>query len=221
MPSEAHVETVLSDIKRKLKELGDEVHEIHGPIRTSELEEVEAAVEDEEGRYYLSATTPNDSVYYVAASTEWKYCAVVYPYQITNHIGRQLDRDEITGVLGDDINQEELEQGEIEKYRLEAAEHILENTPTEVCWDAKFALLAYASSAEVSYRVEENENGVPMYFQTSRNIFPYTNLPSPRSLNDRIVSVINMGRRGKGFVETTFVVNRDGDPGEWELEVRF
>lgn len=224
MPSDAHIETVLLDLEEKIERLGDEVSTLHGPVQDDAVEEEQKAEridEEEEKIYYLTASTQANSRYYIAASPNWEMCPVVYPYHITTHVGNQLSTEEVSGLLSERIEWDEIDELAAREYRTEAAVEIIENTSLEECWDAKFTLLVYCSSAEVSYRVNETDNGVPLNFQTIRHIFPYNELPSLRQLYDRTNSVINMGRRGKRYVETAFTINKDGDYDEWNLHIRF
>lgn len=227
MPTSQRIETTLNDLAERIKDLDDSVGEIVGPVypevnanddgdidESEETEELESEEdgdpsEDQDGNdleehYFLLVESGSDN-YYIAASTKRNFMTVVYPYYISSFIGDRLPDETVRHILESELN-EDIGESIAGNHRDQVGREVLKQTPLEQIGGGKFTLSAYASSAEVSYNVVDTDEGIPIFFQTTRNIFPYDSTPSLRELNDRIQSVINVGKRGKRYVESSLMI---------------
>lgn len=231
MPTEKRILAALSDIEETLEQLDHNVEDILGPYERGEVGDGEVKADDEgeiedetategdehtEELYFLLAESGNDR-YYIAASTERQFMTIVYPYYITSYLADQVPEDQYEDVLDIEFDAEDATEQELEGYREQVGEQIIQNTPIESCWNARFYLSAYASTSDVSYHTEEAENGFPAAFQTTNTIYPYSDLPELGELHTRILSALNMGKRGKRYVESSLYVDESDDE---ELVIR-
>lgn len=215
MPTKDRVEAVVIEISEKIESLGYDVAEIIGPI-----EQENEGDETEESVYYITAQGGNIR-FYITFSDEYKFGNVVYPFNIAAHLARQLDWDETEAVVEEQPNWDDISEDEMNELQKQAGRRIIENTAIEDLLVAKFNLSAYASTAIVDYRQSLAENDFPVQFQCSRAVFPYTEHISLRKLDDRIVPVLIAGERGRRYVESSFLVEKEGQPDEYTLIAQF
>jgi hypothetical protein len=212
MPSKNRVAGVAVEISEKIPELGYTVDEIVGPVEIED-EDGENIVEN---KYYVHAEKGN-TYFYVHLTDRYKFCQIVYPYNIASLIGQRLSESEIQHFTDLAENNEEEQTSEVV-----AGTEIIEQTPIEKLWEAKFNLAMYSSMPSVNYSERTSQNGFTLEFQTTRGIFPYTESLSLRNLDERVESVLIAGDRGARYAESAFFVEKeDRDIYEYELSTHF
>lgn len=214
MPTENRVDAAVVEISEKIERLGDDVVDIIGP---------EEPTEKENGVRYYILIESNESRYYIALTTAYEYGTVVYPYETYTHIGALLSEDEIESFHSEEINWEDEDREEVQKKTDEAAAKIINNTSAGEIWQAVFNLSAYASTSLVNYYAEQDNNsGFPHQFQCTRNIFPFTEELSLRSLDSRTTPTVIAGKRGKKYIESAIYINKeDREPQEYTISNHF
>lgn len=211
MPTSQQIEVVLDEISELLISVGEEVDEIQGPIQMEE---------NGGSAYYLFAESEG-SRFYISASTEAYMMGITYPYNISKHVGRLLERNQIENILEkEDVidgktSFEEITEEELQLVAGKAGEKIISNTKNGIISEARFNIAAYGSSDLVDLRFD----GRCDQFRTIRTLYPYETGPTLENVHTRVMSAISMGKRARRYIETSFSINQSGDKLTLELTV--
>jgi hypothetical protein len=210
MPTTKQTAEAAAEISYKLQKLGFDDIEQQGPYDVS--------VDDSNANEYYVYAQKLNSIFYIRLIDEFEFGVVVYPFNIALAIGNQLSTEEIEDLLDVDINGDP-EQNITE----EAGRKIIEQTPIDSIWRAKFYLSAYANTPMVSYREETADNDFPLKYQCVRSVFPYDGEMTLRELDDRVETTLTAGIRGARYVRSSFIIEKkDGEhPSEYVLSPQF
>lgn len=220
MPTEQRVQGTVVEISQKLENLGYTNLEVVDPSGVDESEEKnEDNEEDPNPVFYIFAETPRAN-FYIAITTGANYGKIVYPYQISNHIGEQLEDDDVDYLVSEQEYEFEDDEDR-ELMKKVAGEQVIEQTPIEDLWHAKFNLSAYATTALAEYEETLGENGFPIQFKCQKGILPYEDDFSLRTLDNSINAVLIAGNRGRRYIEASLYVDDEGDPDEYVIGPNF
>ena len=225
MPTRNRTRGAAVETSEILTELGFDVHDIRGPI-TAEGEELDPEAADQtqsEGaepeyyQYYIIAGLEKSS-FYLKLQSDRSFGTIIYPMDIISALSGQLEEKEVGAILGEPIDWDSIDENQRYALYSEAIENIIQNTDQDVYYRAVFNLSAYASTSLVQYTTETTEDGFPKEFQCGREFFPFTENLTLQYVNDRVISVLIAGERGRRYVNYSFKIHKEGkEPPEYEI----
>lgn len=215
MPTEKRIAGAAYEISETLKALAYDVGDLVGPIK---LENEDSEVEQK--IFYITAEGSHGA-FYIAFSDQYDFANVVYPYNIATSMSDLLTAEEIESIIGVSPDWDKIDNDYKRDLLEKAGLSVIENTPIEALRLPQFHLSAYGSTAIVSYTDAPAENGFPREFQCKLSIFPYTENTTLRELDYRVDPVLIAGERARRYVESSFYIDKEGEPSDYELRALF
>lgn len=199
MPTEDQVVATMQQISNIFDQVGDEIIQLQGPEQ----------VEDAGKAYYLHVESEG-SRFYVAGGTELAFMSVFYPYSVARFLGRQLSINQLGQLVTFDGEFRELEEATQETILEEAGMQIIMNTSETLRRQAYHNISICGSSDSVDIDFSDDTIGV---VRMNRALYPYESI-SIENINDRAMSVVNLGKRVRRYVEKSLYIRGEEDEEE-------